>query len=51
MGGACVERTQEKKNSYKILEEQPERNRPLGINRSRWNNIKNSYQRNRTGGH
>jgi hypothetical protein len=25
-----VERTQEKKNSIKILEENPERNRPLG---------------------
>lgn len=50
MRGACVERTQEKKNSFKILEEQPERNRPLGRNRSRWNNIKNNSQRNRTGG-
>jgi hypothetical protein len=35
-----VERTQEKKNSFKILEEQPERNRPLGRNRGRWNNVK-----------
>jgi hypothetical protein len=42
-----VERTQEKKNSFEILEEQPERNRPLGRNRGRLNNIKNSSQRNR----
>jgi hypothetical protein len=35
-----VERTQEKKNKFKVLEEQPERKRPIGSNRGRWNNIK-----------
>jgi hypothetical protein len=35
-----VERTQEKKNEFKVLGEQPEIKRPLGRNRGRWYNTK-----------